>query len=99
ITAGYVKASAPKGGLPGGTIPFPVVSVGATENALMAAVLANGQCVMENAAREPAIVDQCNLIFAMGAQIQGPCSDKLVIEGVEMLHGPTSHVKPARVTA
>src|SRR3546814_8857568 len=71
ITEGYVKASAPKGGLPGGTITFPVVSVGATENALMAAVLAKGQCVMENAAREPEIVDLCNLLVAMGAQING----------------------------
>src|SRR3546814_4441669 len=91
ITEGYVKASAPKGGLPGGTITFPVVSVGATENALMAAVLAKGQCVMENAAREPEIVDLCNLLVAMGAQINGIGSDKLVIEGVERLHRSEEH--------
>ncbi|HEY9578743.1 MAG TPA: UDP-N-acetylglucosamine 1-carboxyvinyltransferase [Rhizorhapis sp.] len=99
ITAGYVKASAPKGGLPGGTITFPVVSVGATENALMAAVLAKGQCVMENAAREPEIVDLCNLLVAMGAQINGIGSDKLVIEGVERLHGATYRVMPDRIEA
>src|SRR3546814_18629320 len=99
ITAGYVKASAPKGGLPGGTITFPVVSVGATENALMAAVLAKGQCVMENAAREPEIVDLCNLLVAMGAQINGIGRDKLVIEGVERLHGATYRVMPDRIEA
>src|SRR3546814_14222237 len=71
ITAGYVKASAPKGGLPGGTITFPVVSVGATENALMAAVLAKGQCVMENAEREPEIVDLCNLLEIGNASCRG----------------------------
>src|SRR3546814_1803302 len=99
ITAGYVKASAPKGGLPGGTITFPVVSVGATENALMAAVLAKGLCVMENAAREPEIVDLCNLLVAMGAQINGIGRDKLVIEGVERLHGATYRVMPDRIEA
>src|SRR3546814_324910 len=99
ITAGYVKSSSPKGGLPGGTITFPVVAVGATENALMAAVLAKGQCVMENAAREPEIVDLCNLLVAMGAQINGIGSDKLVIEGVERLHGATYRVMPDRIEA
>jgi UDP-N-acetylglucosamine 1-carboxyvinyltransferase len=57
LAAGYVKATAPAGGLRGGKIGFPVVSVGATENALMAAVLAKGETVLENAAREPEIVD------------------------------------------
>ncbi|MBK5265373.1 MAG: UDP-N-acetylglucosamine 1-carboxyvinyltransferase [Alphaproteobacteria bacterium] len=99
ITAGYVKASAPKGGLPGGTITFPVVSVGATENALMAAVLAKGQCIMENAAREPEIVDLCNLLIAMGAQISGIGSDKLVVDGVDRLHGATYRVMPDRIEA
>src|SRR3546814_11978615 len=96
ITEGYVKASAPKGGLPGGTITFPVVSVGATENALMAAVLAKGQCVMENAAREPEIVDLCNLLVAMGAQINVIGSAKLVIDGVDRLKGATYRVRPNR---
>src|SRR3546814_17853442 len=65
----------------------------------MAAVLAKGQCVMENAAREPEIVDLCNLLVAMGAQINGIGSDKLVIEGVERLHGATYRVMPDRIEA
>ena len=70
VAAGYVKAIAKKG-IPGGTYTFPVVSVGATENALMAASLAKGTCVLHNAAREPEIVDLCNLLVDMGAQIEG----------------------------
>jgi UDP-N-acetylglucosamine 1-carboxyvinyltransferase len=70
LAAGYVKASAPKGRLPGGDFSFPVVSVGATENALMAAVLAKGKTQLFNAAREPEIVDLCNLLVAMGAKIE-----------------------------
>src|SRR5215207_10590740 len=62
LTAGYVKASAPKGRLAGGDFSFPVVSVGATENAVMAAVLATGRSQLFNAAREPEIVDLCNLL-------------------------------------
>jgi UDP-N-acetylglucosamine 1-carboxyvinyltransferase len=71
LAAGYVRAIAPDGGLPGGRYSFPVVSVGATENALMAAVLATGKSTLHNAAREPEIVDLCNLLVAMGAQIEG----------------------------
>src|SRR6201991_2995289 len=63
LAAGYVKAIAPKGGLIGGTISFPIVSVGATENALMAAVLARGTTVIENAAREPEIVDLASCLI------------------------------------
>src|SRR4028118_816123 len=66
IAAGYVKAKAPPGGLRGGTISFPFVSVGATENALMAAVLAKGTTVIENAAREPAITDLDTRLPATG---------------------------------
>src|SRR5215210_5690839 len=77
LTAGYVKASAPKGGLVGATINFPVVSVGATENALMAAVLAKGTTVIENAAREPEITDLAQCLIAMGASIEGLRSDTL----------------------
>jgi UDP-N-acetylglucosamine 1-carboxyvinyltransferase len=99
ITAGYVKASAPKGRLPGGTVMFPVVSVGATENALMAAVLANGTCVMENAAREPEIVDLCNCLVAMGARIDGIGTETLTVEGVDRLHGATYAVMPDRIEA
>ena len=69
LAAGYVKASAPKGRLTGGDYSFPVVSVGATENALMAAVLATGRTQLFNAAREPEIVDLCNLLVAMGGTI------------------------------
>lgn len=98
-TAGYVTARAKDGRLPGGTIVFPVVSVGATENALMAAVRAKGTCVLENAAREPEIVDLCNLLVAMGARIDGIGTEKLVVEGVDRLHGATYAVMPDRIEA
>jgi len=99
INAGYVRASLPDGGLPGGIYTFPVVSVGATENALMAAVLAKGSCILENAAREPEIVDLCNLLNAMGADIEGVGTDKLIIHGRERLHGATYSVMPDRIEA
>lgn len=99
LAAGYVKASAPDGGLKGGTISFPMVSVGATENALMAAVLARGETVIENAAREPEIVDLCNCLVAMGAEIEDIGSDRLVIHGKERLHGATYSVMPDRIEA
>ncbi len=79
LAAGYVKASAPKGRIPGGDFSFPVVSVGATENAVMAAVLAKGRTQLFNAAREPEIVDLCNLLVAMGAKIEGIGSSHLII--------------------
>ncbi|MET0246213.1 MAG: UDP-N-acetylglucosamine 1-carboxyvinyltransferase [Sphingomonas sp.] len=99
LAAGYVKATAPGGRLPGGTFRFPVVSVGATENALMAAVTARGTTVLENAAREPEIVDLCNLLVAMGASIRGIGSETLEIEGRERLHGATYAVMPDRIEA
>ncbi len=99
LAAGYVKASAPKGRLPGGDFSFPVVSVGATENALMAAVLAKGKTQLFNAAREPEIVDLCNLLVAMGAKIEGIGSAHLIIDGVEALHGTTYEVMPDRIEA
>jgi len=99
LTAGYVKATAPKGRLPGGDYSFPVVSVGATENALMAAVLATGRTQLFNAAREPEIVDLCNLLVAMGAKIEGIGSSHLIIDGVEGLHGCTYEVMPDRIEA
>jgi UDP-N-acetylglucosamine 1-carboxyvinyltransferase len=99
LAAGYVRASAPDGGLPGGMYTFPVVSVGATENAVMAAVLAKGECTLENAAREPEIVDLCNLLVAMGAEIEGIGSDRLVIQGRPRLHGATYSVMPDRIEA
>jgi UDP-N-acetylglucosamine 1-carboxyvinyltransferase len=99
LTAGYVKATAPRGRLPGGDYSFPVVSVGATENAVMAAVLCKGRTQLFNAAREPEIVDLCNLLAAMGAKIEGIGSGHLVIEGVEGLHGTTYEVMPDRIEA
>jgi UDP-N-acetylglucosamine 1-carboxyvinyltransferase len=99
LTAGYVRAVAPKGGLRGGHINFPVVSVGATENALMTAVLAKGTTVIDNAAREPEIVDLCRCLVAMGASIEGIGSEKLTIHGKDRLHGATYRVMPDRIEA
>jgi len=99
LAAGYVKATAPKGRLPGGDFSFPVVSVGATENAVMAAVLATGRTQLFNAAREPEIVDLCNLLVAMGAKIEGIGSSHLIIDGVEGLHGCNYEVMPDRIEA
>jgi UDP-N-acetylglucosamine 1-carboxyvinyltransferase len=99
LAAGYVRAIAPDGGMPGGRYTFPVVSVGATENALMAASLVNGTCVLHNAAREPEIVDLCNLLVAMGAQIEGIGTSDLTIHGVPRLHGATYMVMPDRIEA
>ncbi|PKP90509.1 MAG: UDP-N-acetylglucosamine 1-carboxyvinyltransferase [Alphaproteobacteria bacterium HGW-Alphaproteobacteria-16] len=103
LAAGYVKATAPKvngvGRLEGGRYRFPVVSVGATENALMAASTARGTTVLENAAREPEIVDLCNLLVAMGASIDGIGSETLTIEGRDRLHGATYKVMPDRIEA
>ena len=99
LAAGYVKAIAPKGGLLGGSYTFPVVSVGATENALMAASLAKGTCVLHNAAREPEIVDLCNLLVAMGAEIEGIGSSDLTIHGKDRLHGATYRVMSDRIEA
>jgi UDP-N-acetylglucosamine 1-carboxyvinyltransferase len=99
MTAGYVKATAPGGRLRGGTYRFPVVSVGATENALMAAATAKGTSVLGNAAREPEIVDLCRLLVAMGASIDGIGSETLTIEGRDRLHGATYAVMPDRIEA
>lgn len=99
LAQGYVKAYQPDGGMPGGDFDFPVVSVGATENALMAAVLANGTSRLFNAAREPEIVDLCNMLVAMGAEIEGIGTSNLVIHGVKRLHGATYRVMPDRIEA
>jgi UDP-N-acetylglucosamine 1-carboxyvinyltransferase len=99
VAAGYVKAKAPPGGLVGGTITFPFVSVGATENALMAAVLARGETVIENAAREPEITDLAKCLIAMGAEIDGLRTDTLTIRGKERLHGATYAVMADRIEA
>jgi UDP-N-acetylglucosamine 1-carboxyvinyltransferase len=99
MAAGYVKAIAPGGRLPGGRYRFPIVSVGATENVVMAAVLAKGTSVIENAAREPEIVDLCNCLVAMGASIDGIGTETLTIEGRDRLHGATYAVMPDRIEA
>ena len=99
LAAGYVRASAPNGRLSGGDFSFPVVSVGATENAVMAAVLAAGRTQLFNAAREPEIVDLCNLLVAMGAKIDGIGSGHLIIDGAEALHGCEYDVMPDRIEA
>ena len=99
LAAGYVRAVAPKSGLIGDRISFPTVSVGATENALMAAVLAKGTTVIENAAREPEITDLASCLNAMGAKVSGLRTDTLTIEGVERLHGATYSVMPDRIEA
>lgn len=99
LAAGYVKATAPGGRLPGGRVSFPIVSVGATENALMAAVLAKGPSVIDNAAREPEIVDLCNCLVAMGASISGIGTETVEIEGRDRLHGATYRVMPDRIEA
>lgn len=98
VATGYIKATA-KGGLAGGRYRFPIVSVGATENALMAAVLARGSSCLENAAREPEIVDLCKCLVAMGARIDGIGTETLHIEGVRDLHGATYTVMPDRIEA
>ena len=99
MSAGYVTARAPGGRLSGGRYSFPIVSVGATENVVMAAVTAKGSSRIENAAREPEIVDLCRCLVAMGAQIEGIGSETLEIEGVERLHGATYAVMPDRIEA
>ena len=97
LEEGYVEAKAPKGGLTGATFKFPFVSVGATENLLMAASLANGITVLENAAREPEIVDLANCLNAMGAKISGAGTNRIKIEGVSTLKGASHPVLPDRI--
>src|ERR671912_932732 len=85
IDGGYVVAKAPKG-LRGGEVNFPKVTVGGTHVALMAAALANGTTVIENAAREPEIVDLAACLIKMGARIAGAGTSQIVVEGVARLH-------------
>jgi len=96
LTSGYVHARAPSG-LHGARITFPTVSVGATENVLMAACLAKGASLIENAAREPEIVDLARCLVAMGARIEGIGTERLEVEGVGRLHGATYRVMPDRI--
>ncbi len=96
VIDGYVRARAPDG-LKGARIFMDVVSVGATENLLMAATLAKGTTILENAAREPEVVDVANYLIAMGAKITGAGTDVITIEGVDELIGAHHHVLPDRI--
>jgi UDP-N-acetylglucosamine 1-carboxyvinyltransferase len=96
LDGGYIDATAPQG-LKGATIVFPFVSVGATENLLMAASLADGVTTLKNAAREPEITDLANCLTAMGAKISGIGTDTLVVEGVKTLHGAEHAILPDRI--
>ena len=96
LNGGYVDGRV-DGRLRGATIVFPFVSVGATENLLMAASLADGRTVLSNAAREPEIGDLAACLVAMGARIEGIGTDRLVIEGVERLHGAEHEIIPDRI--
>ena len=96
LNEGYIEARAEKG-LVGGHVVFPMVTVGGTENLLMAASLAKGETVLSNAAREPEVADLAKCLVAMGATIDGIGSDTLTIQGVERLHGATHAVVPDRI--
>ena len=98
LTEGYVTARAPQG-LTGASIVFPTVTVGGTENLLMAAVLARGETVLANAAREPEVSDLAHCLVAMGAEIDGIGTGTLRIRGVESLHGTTHAVVADRIEA
>lgn len=97
LDEGYINAKAPKGGLQGAKILFPKVSVGATENLLMAATLANGTTVLANAAKEPEIKDLGECLIKMGAKIEGLGTDTIRIEGVKSLKGTRHSVIPDRI--
>ncbi len=96
IEGGYVIARAPKG-LRGGEIVFPKVTVGGTHTAMMAAALANGTTVIENAAREPEIGDVADCLNKMGARITGAGTSRIVVDGVAKLHGARHTVLPDRI--
>ena len=98
LDGGYMTARAPKG-LTGGKIVFPFVSVGATENIMMAACLAKGESVLTNAAREPEVTDLAHCLVAMGAKIDGIGSDTLTIQGVDGLTAAEHAVVGDRIEA
>ncbi|WP_028293200.1 UDP-N-acetylglucosamine 1-carboxyvinyltransferase [Oceanobacter kriegii] len=97
VLEGYIKAHVPGGRLKGARIFLDTPTVTGTENILMAAALADGTSVIENAAREPEVVDLANCLNAMGANISGIGSDTLTVEGVEELHGCSYEVLPDRI--
>ena len=95
IENGYIRARA--GRLKGARLVLDTVTVTGTENLMTAAVLADGETVLENAAREPEVVDLAHFLIAMGARIQGAGTDRIVIQGVERLHGASYEVQPDRI--
>jgi len=95
IEHGFIKARAKR--LIGGRISFPMVSVGATENALMAATLAEGETIIDNAAREPEIVDLAQCLSAMGARIEGAGTSRITVQGTMCLHGASHQVVADRI--
>lgn len=97
IERGYVVARAKR--LKGATIRTDMVTVTGTENLMMAATLAEGRTILENAAREPEVVDLAELLIKMGARIQGHGTDRIVIDGVERLHGAEHRIVPDRIEA
>ncbi len=97
IEHGFIEARAKR--LKGARIVTDMITVTGTENLLMAAVLADGETVLENAAREPEVTDLANLLVKMGARIEGIGTDRLVIQGVERLHGASHAVMPDRIEA
>ncbi len=100
LDAGYIHAQAPAGGrLRGARVVFDLVTVGGTENILMAATLAEGTTIIENAAREPEIVDLAHCLISMGAKITGHGTDTITVEGVPELHGTSHRVIPDRIEA
>ena len=96
---GYIRVEAPEDGLHGAHIYFDVVTVGATMNIMLAAVLAKGQTIMENCAKEPHIVDLANFLNAMGADVKGAGTDVIKVRGVEKLHGCTYSIIPDQIEA
>jgi UDP-N-acetylglucosamine 1-carboxyvinyltransferase len=96
---GYIEARAPKGKLKGAHVKFDKITVTGTENILMAAALADGETVLENAAREPEVTDLVEMLRKMGAQICGDGTSTLRIRGVERLHGTEHTVIPDRIEA
>ncbi len=97
IEHGYMVASAPR--LKGARIVTDMVTVTGTENLMMAATLAEGETIIENAAREPEVVDLAQALTAMGARIRGAGTDRVVVEGVASLHGASHRVMPDRIEA
>lgn len=96
VEDGYIKASV-DGRLKGAHIFMDLVTVTGTENVMMAATLADGQTIIENAAREPEVVDLANCLVAMGAKIKGQGTDTIIVDGVETLHGCSYSVMPDRI--